>query len=72
MAGVPPGTPAPVIERLREGFTTALNEPGMRDHIPGPGVMGMGGPGPAERHAFLPREIERWAPVVRASGATPG
>lgn len=41
----------------------------MRDRILGLGVMGLGDPGPAETHAFVTREIERWAPVVRASGA---
>jgi tripartite-type tricarboxylate transporter receptor subunit TctC len=66
----PAGMPEPVVARIREAFTVALAEPGMRDRILGLGVMGMGDPSPAEVAAFVAREAERWAPIVRGSGAT--
>lgn len=67
----PAGLPEPVVTRLRAAFATALAEPGMRERILGLGVMGMGDPTPAEIHAFVTREVDRWGPIVRASGATP-
>ena len=67
----PAGLPEPVVARLREAFTLALNEPGMTDRIAGLGVQRLPDAGPAGTQAFVAREVERWAPIVRASGATP-
>jgi tripartite-type tricarboxylate transporter receptor subunit TctC len=67
----PAGLPEAVVSRLREAFTTALNEPGMPERIAGLGVQPMRDQGPADVQAFVNREVERWAPIVRASGATP-
>jgi tripartite-type tricarboxylate transporter receptor subunit TctC len=64
--------PDAVVSRIREAFTTAINEPGMKERIAGLGVLTMNDNGPADVQAFVSREAERWAPVVRASGATPG
>jgi hypothetical protein len=44
----------------------------MKERIAGLGVLTMTDNGPADVQAFVSREAERWAPVVRASGATPG
>ena len=68
----PAGMPEAVVTRIREAFTTAINEPGMKDRIAGLGVLTMTDNGPADVQAFVAREADRWAPVVRASGATPG
>ena len=68
----PAGMPDAVVARIREAFTTAINEPGMKERIAGLGVLTMTDNGPADVQAFVSREAERWAPVVRASGATPG
>jgi tripartite-type tricarboxylate transporter receptor subunit TctC len=67
----PAGLPEPAVTRLREAFTLALNEPGMTDRIAALGVQRMPDQGPAATQAFVAREVERWAPIVRASGATP-
>jgi tripartite-type tricarboxylate transporter receptor subunit TctC len=67
----PVGMPDPVVARIREAFTIAINEPGMKERIAGLGVLTMTDNGPADVQAFVTREAERWAPVVRASGATP-
>jgi tripartite-type tricarboxylate transporter receptor subunit TctC len=67
----PAGMPEPVVARLREAFTTAIEEPGMKERIAGLGVMTMSDQGPADVQAFVTREVDRWGPIVRASGATP-
>jgi len=48
-----------------------VNEPGIKERIAGLGVLPLTDTGPAEVQAFVNREVERWAPIVRASGATP-
>ena len=67
----PAGMPEAAVARLREAFTVALNEPGMTERVAGQGVLRMQDQGPTDVQAFVSREVERWAPIVRASGATP-
>ena len=55
----PPGDSETTRKRVRTGLRRTLR----RRHAT---------PGPADVQAFVAREAERWAPVVRASGATPG
>jgi tripartite-type tricarboxylate transporter receptor subunit TctC len=67
----PAGMPDAVVARLREAFTVALDEPGMADRVATLGVLRMRDQGPADVQAFVTREVDRWGPIVRASGATP-
>lgn len=63
---VPAKTPRAIIERLNREITLALNDPEVRNKLvtagmdPAPGT-------PEELDAFLPRDQEKWARVVRAA-----
>jgi tripartite-type tricarboxylate transporter receptor subunit TctC len=64
----PAGTPAPVIERLNAEVNRVLQDPAVRQQLLGNGLIPVGGT--AEALGRLLREdLERWAQVVRASGA---
>jgi len=65
----PARTPGPVIERLNAAAREALGTQAVRDRLAGQGMQVLEG-GPAEFGAFIRTEIARWAPIVRASGAT--
>lgn len=65
----PAGMPRPVVERLHRETTAVLSTPEARARF---AEMG-GTPGdmtPDEFTAFVASEVARWAPVVRASGAS--
>lgn len=65
----PAATPRPIIERLGAELVSALRDPGLaqryRDFGAEPLPLG-----PAEYDAFMRAEAAKWAPIVRASGAT--
>jgi tripartite-type tricarboxylate transporter receptor subunit TctC len=65
----PAATPRPIIERLGAEFVAALQDPALaqriRDFGAEPSPLG-----PAAYDAFMRAEVAKWAPVVRASGAT--
>jgi tripartite-type tricarboxylate transporter receptor subunit TctC len=65
----PPGTPADVVARLREGVTRALSTPEARKLVNSAGVdVSLS---TSEEFAALMRsELERWGRVVRETGAT--
>jgi tripartite-type tricarboxylate transporter receptor subunit TctC len=65
----PARTPAPVIEQINAATRAALEVPAVRERLAGQGMQVLDG-GPAEFGAFIRAEIARWAPIVRASGAT--
>jgi tripartite-type tricarboxylate transporter receptor subunit TctC len=65
----PAGLPAPVVERLNREVTAVITTPQARARFAELG----GSPGemsPQEFTRFVAEEVARWAPVVRASGAT--
>lgn len=65
----PAGMPAPIVERLHRETMAVIATPEARQRF---AEMG-GSPGDmtsAQFSAFVASEVERWAPVVRASGAT--
>lgn len=65
----PAGTPAPIVERLNREIRASLAEPAVAQRIDELG----GSPrdwSAAEFTAFVAKEVETWAPVVRASGAS--
>ena len=66
----PAGMPAEVVARLRAAIAAAVADPTIRERLEGLGLVSMGDPGPEEIGRFVAGEAGRWAPVVRASGAS--
>lgn len=69
--GAPQGTPADIIETINKGVNAGLADPKVSARI-----VELGGTpmplSPGEFGAFVGRETEKWAKVVKASGAKPG
>ena len=68
--GVPKGTPAALIERLNREINSGLADPKVRDKLVDLGGMLMGGT-PADFGKVVVEETEKWAKVVKFSGAKP-
>jgi tripartite-type tricarboxylate transporter receptor subunit TctC len=66
---VPAGTPAPVVRRLYDEFTKALRNPALVERFNAAGLETTPSASPEAFSAFIKAEIERWAPVVKKSGA---
>ncbi|MCO6414915.1 tripartite tricarboxylate transporter substrate binding protein [Siccirubricoccus sp. KC 17139] len=65
----PAATPRPIIERMGAELVSALKDPGFAQRYREFGAEPL--PlGPAEYDAFMRAEVAKWAPVVRASGAS--
>ncbi|NJD88666.1 MAG: tripartite tricarboxylate transporter substrate binding protein [Betaproteobacteria bacterium] len=65
----PPGTPAEVVAKLREGVTKALSTPEARKLVNSAGVD-VALSSPEEFATLMKSEMERWGKVVRETGAT--
>lgn len=66
----PAGTPAPVLETLRQAAVAALAEPELRDRLIHMGVRPQSST-PAELGQLLQQEIQHWGEVVRRAGIKP-
>jgi tripartite-type tricarboxylate transporter receptor subunit TctC len=66
----PTGIPAPVVDKIRKGFTSALADPGVREKLAALGndVMIMT---PAEFSKFVRREMADTARIFKAAGIKP-
>jgi tripartite-type tricarboxylate transporter receptor subunit TctC len=64
----PRATPRPIIEKIAADVATVLKAPDMVERMKGVG-MDPATMKPDEFDAFIKSEIERWAPIVKASGA---
>jgi tripartite-type tricarboxylate transporter receptor subunit TctC len=66
----PAKLPYEIVDKLNRAVVDALKDPRMREQLlregANPAVLT-----PAEFAAFVREDIERWAPVVRSSGAKP-
>lgn len=63
----PAGTPRAIIERLAKAVSTALHQPETQQRLRELGATTVGS-SPAELTAFLQKDSERWARVIRAAG----
>jgi tripartite-type tricarboxylate transporter receptor subunit TctC len=65
----PAATPAPVVERLNREIVAVMSTDEMRQRMQAEGAEARPTT-PAEFTALIQRDIAKWAPVVKASGAT--
>ena len=68
----PKGTPKEVLDKLSDALNTALNDEGVRKRLLDLGsvIPGPEGRGQAALNKLVESEIERWTPVIKASGIT--
>ena len=66
----PAGLPDAITQKLYTTIVAALSEPRLREQLKTEGATSVGNT-PKEFTAFVREDIERWAPVVKASGAKP-
>ncbi|MDF2118496.1 tripartite tricarboxylate transporter substrate binding protein [Roseiarcaceae bacterium H3SJ34-1] len=62
----PPGTPAPVIDRIYAGVIEALNIPEVAERIRGLGMDSVG-MNPADSGRYFAREADMWSKIVKAA-----
>jgi len=67
---VPAGTPKPVVAKLNAEMAKAIQGKDVREKLAADAAEPVGN-SPEEFGAFIKKEIARWAPVVKASGARP-
>ena len=64
----PAGTPADVVNRLQQEVAKALNDPAIKEKLLAQGAIPSGNT-PQEFQKLIDAEIQKWAAVVKASGA---
>ena len=64
----PANMPAPLVKRLHEELVKALNLPDVRSRIEGDGSQPVGS-SPEEFRAFMHADLDKWAKLVKESGA---
>lgn len=65
----PPGLPAEIVTRLNTEVRRAMQQPDVKQRLRPEGIE-PGDLDPKAFTAFVAQEVKRWAPVVKASGAT--
>ena len=65
----PAGTPEPILERLNTAVLKVLADPALREQMDKIGVPIMPPYSRAETSRFMKAEVDKWVPIVRASGA---
>lgn len=64
---LPAKTPQPIVDRMSKEAVRALHDPGLRKRLTELGADAVGNT-PAEYAAFIQREMDKWAKVIKAAG----
>jgi tripartite-type tricarboxylate transporter receptor subunit TctC len=65
----PPSLAPPIVAALNKALTDVLAEPATREHFLKLGMQPLSST-PEEFAIYLRAEIAKWAPVIKAAGAT--
>jgi tripartite-type tricarboxylate transporter receptor subunit TctC len=63
----PRGTPRPIVDRLAQAVSAALDDPATRAKLEGIGAIIPQKRGPDALRAFVASEVEKWTPVIKAA-----
>lgn len=64
----PARTPGPIVARLNDAMAKVIHAPDIKSQLEGQGYD-VGGASPGEFATFIRMELEKYATVVKASGA---
>ena len=62
------GTPPEIVRQIAQATTAAVNEPALKQFLNESGFQADAVSGPDHLRGFLHSELDRWTPVVKASG----
>ena len=65
----PANTPQPTVDRLSEAINKALADPAVFNRLQEAGIDPTPGNTSRQTAAFIKGELEKWAPIIKASGA---
>jgi len=65
----PAGTPQPIVARLYDALSKTLDDPVVSKRLEEVGIDTTPGATPQQTAAFIGAELEKWAPIIKASGA---
>jgi tripartite-type tricarboxylate transporter receptor subunit TctC len=65
----PAGTPKPIIDKLNKAMNQAMADQAVFKHLQEVGVEPTPGSTPQQAAQFVKVELEKWAPIIKASGA---
>ena len=68
--GAPRNTPAGIIDKLNQGINAALDDPRIKARFAAMGATALPG-SPADFGKLIAEDTEKWAKVVKFSGAKP-
>ena len=64
----PKGTPQPIVAKLADALSKALDDPATRNRLEDIGAVIPTKRGPEALRALVAAEIEKWTPVIKAAG----
>jgi tripartite-type tricarboxylate transporter receptor subunit TctC len=65
----PAGTPKPIVDKLNDAINRSLADPKVADALVKAGIDPTPGSTPGTTAGFIKAELDKWAPIIKASGA---